>query len=152
MSRRAYLLPLACGLAAAMLAASEFMTLFDIDVEGTVVERVRGGDQHSYALAVVALFALAALGAALWSGARPPAFALAAAGGVALIVALVGDLPDAGRKGTLPDFVTGRAEPAAGFWFELTGATLLAVCAAAMAWSETETGQREAATPQPYQR
>lgn len=115
-----------------MLVASAFMVRFEIDVEGTVVERVRGGSL-SIALILLGVLALAALVPTLTSGARPPALALAAAGAIALAIVLVVELPDVNRRGTLSTFVTGKALPGPGFWFELVGAFVLALCGAAIA-------------------
>lgn len=138
--RRLYLLPLACALAAAILAASEFMTMFEFPVNGTVVETVSAGSRHSYALLVVSIFAIVALAVTLLTGQRPAAVAVAAAGAVALLIFLVVDLPDVNQVGALdkPRFVDSRAEPAAGFWFALAGSILLALTGAALATLKPE--------------
>ena len=63
------------------------------------------------------------------------AFAVAACGVVALLIFLVGDLPDVNKIGTLDDdsFIDAKAEPEAGFWLELVGSLVLAVCGVALA-------------------
>ncbi|MDP9188813.1 MAG: hypothetical protein M3O25_06150, partial [Actinomycetota bacterium] len=108
---------------------------------GEVISTIDASDQHGYATLVLAIFALmmlvigiAARGEAL---AQIASFAIPACGLVALLIFLVGDLPDANKIGTLDDargsFVDAKAEPAAGFWFELVGSLILAVSGAALA-------------------
>jgi hypothetical protein len=130
---REYLLPAACGIGAVMLVASTFMVRFRIDVEGTIVERVKGGSSVAVALLLLGLLALLSLLATIGTGGRAPALAVALAGAIALALVLIGDLPDVNRKGTLSNFVTGKAVPGPGFWFELVGALVVAVCGVAIA-------------------
>ena len=98
---------------------------------------IDASDRHSYALLVLALFAIFALAVTVMSGSKPAAFAVAAAGAVALLIFLLGDLPRAGQIGTLDDprqsFIDAEAVPQAGFWLELLGALGLAVSGAALA-------------------
>jgi hypothetical protein len=58
-------------------------------------------------------------------------------GGIALLIFLLIDLPDAGQIGTLDDarqsFVDAEAVPQEGFWLELVGALALAVGGVALA-------------------
>ena len=131
------LLVLACAAAAAMLAASQFISLFELTPPGgEALRSVDAADQHGYATLVLAAFALVMLvvGIAARSEtlAQVAAFAVAACGVVALLIFLVGDLPDANKIGTLDDanesFIDAKAEPQAGFWLELVGALVLAVC------------------------
>ncbi|MGZ5316745.1 MAG: hypothetical protein ACXWZW_12785 [Solirubrobacterales bacterium] len=134
------LLVLACAAATAMLAASQFMTMFELTpTGGEPLETVSSADQHGYAILVLAVFSLAMLlvgiGAQSEQVARIAAFAVAAGGAVALLIFLVGDLPDANKVGTLDDdsFIDAKAEPQAGFWLELAGSLVLAVCGGALA-------------------
>jgi hypothetical protein len=134
------LLVLACAGAAAMLAASQFMTLFELTPPGgEALESVSAADQHGYATFVLAVFALAMLVVGIATqneqAARIAAFAVAASGAVALLIFLVGDLPDANTLGTLDNesFIDAKAEPQAGFWLELAGSLVLAACGAALA-------------------
>jgi hypothetical protein len=143
MLRAERLLPLACAGAIAMLAASEFMTIFELNGgPGQTFEIQTASDQHSYALLVLALFALIALGIAVVNGSRPAAAAVAIAGVGALLLFLLIDLPDAGKVGTLDDpresFFEAKADPAAGFWIELSGALVLAICGGALATLDPE--------------
>ncbi|MEK6277457.1 MAG: hypothetical protein AABM29_05550 [Actinomycetota bacterium] len=136
--RAEHLLPLACAGAIAMLAASEFMTTFKLNGgPGQTFDVQKASDQHSYALLVLAAFALIALVIAVANGSRPAAAAVAIAGVGALLLFLLIDLPDAGKVGTLDDaresFFEAKADPAAGFWVELAGALILAICGGALA-------------------
>ena len=136
------LLVLACAGAAAMLAASQFIPLFELTPPGgEALAEVDAADQHGYATLVLAAFSLVLLVVGITAAnealAQISAFAVAACGIVALLIFLVGDLPDANQVGTLDDpresFIDAKAEPQAGFWFELVGALVLAVCGAALA-------------------
>lgn len=136
------LLVLACAAGAALLAGSQFTTMFELVAPGgEAISTVEASDQHGYATLVLAISALVMLvigiGARKESLAQVAAFAVAACGVVALLIFLVVDLPDANNVGTLDDpresFIDAKAEPAAGFWFELVGSLLLAVCGGALA-------------------
>jgi hypothetical protein len=58
-------------------------------------------------------------------------------GVIALLIFLIGDLPDVNKIGTLDDprqsFIDAEAKPVAGFWLELIGSLVLTVCGAALA-------------------
>jgi hypothetical protein len=133
------LLPLACAGAAAMLAASQFMTIFELNGAGDQTFQLQTAfEQHHAATIVLAVFALLALVVAVATGSKPAAAAVAIAGIGALLLFLLIDLPDAGKAGTLGDLrgessLTGQADPAAGFWVELAGALILAICGGALA-------------------
>jgi hypothetical protein len=134
--RAEHLLPLACAGACALLAASEFMDTFKLDGPGPNLEVVQtAADQHHYALLVLSCFALAALAVAVVAGSKPAATAVAVCGAGALLIFLLIDLPDAGKVGAIGDvnFTEVRAEPATGFWLELAGALVLAICGGALA-------------------
>ena len=132
------LLPLACILAAAVLFASEFMTAFEFTPPGAeALADQSNADRHSYAQAVLAVFAVVSLFVAISAGSKPAATAVAACGVIALMIFLVGDLPDANNVGTLDDadqtFRTAEAVPQSGFWMQLIGALGLAVSGVALA-------------------
>ena len=134
--RAELLLPLACAGGCALLAASEFMDTFELNGPGPSLQVVQtAADQHYYSLLVLAGFALAALVAAVLTGSKPAATAVAVCGAGALLIFLLIDLPDAGKVGTISDvnLTQAKAEPALGFWLELTGALVLAICGGALA-------------------
>jgi hypothetical protein len=145
-----------------MLAASQFVDLFHLTPPGgEALSAIEASDQHGYATLVLAIFALLMIAISLGTaGARDgdgasisqiAAVAVAVCGVVALLIFLVGDLPDVNKIGTLDDpnqsFIDAKARPQAGFWLELMGALVLTVCGAALATMTTgeprATGERE---------
>ena len=90
---------------------------------------------------MLAIFALilivVTLAARRSSSAQMAAVAIAVCGLVALLIFLIGDLPDVNNVGTLDDprqsFIDAEARPVAGFWLELIGSLVLTVCGAALA-------------------
>jgi hypothetical protein len=121
------LLVLACAGAAAMLGASQFIDIFHLTPPGAeALQEISSKDQHGYATLVLAIFALALI--LVTVGARDEqvrqvaAMAVAICGLIALLIFLIGDLPDVNKIGTLDDF-----------WLELVGSLVLTVCGAALA-------------------
>jgi hypothetical protein len=109
---------------AALLVAAEFSTLYDVRVVTTVPEGASHstGGHHGYAqLVIAAAIVVMAIGAAL-GGSRPAAVAVLVLGAVALVVALVVDLPvtdDTGLYGQTYD--EAQAEAGAGLVLEIAG-------------------------------
>jgi hypothetical protein len=132
-----------------MLAASQFTDIFQLTPEGgEALAAIDASDQHGFANLVLAGFALLMLLLGLSAGsARTQAgslslaqvafVAVAVCGVAGLLIFLIGDLPDVNKVGTLDDpresFIDAKAEPQAGFWLELVGSAVLAVCGAALA-------------------
>lgn len=135
--RAEYLLPIACLVAAACVAAAEFSTLFEFNrgTSGEPLKTTEAADRHYYALLVLAVFAVVGLAVAVLTGSRPAAAAVAVAGGLSLLIFLLVDLPDVNVEGPLdePYFFTSKAEPANGFWLELVGTVSLALAGGALA-------------------
>lgn len=112
-----------------LLTIADFTTVFEVTVGSLEVVRrsATGGDNHGYALLVVAVVA-AAMALLALRGARPPAVALVVLGGVALAIALAVDLPDTRGSGDLPEslaYENARARAGAGFTLEIAGGALL---------------------------
>ncbi len=137
-----YLLVAACLASAIVLMVSELATTFQLvnpggealDPAGGV--GVSGGERHGYVMFVISFFALFCLALAVLGGSKPAAMAVAVAGGLALLLFLITDLPDAGQEGALnePVFLANaEVVPRTGFWLELIGALGLAVSGAALA-------------------
>jgi hypothetical protein len=139
LARAEYVLPFACAASAVCVGASELMTTFEFDLgtSGEPQRTVAASDRHSFALLVLAAFAMVALVVAVIAGSRPAAVAVAITGGLALLFFLVVDLPDVGQQGTVDEpsrvFFSSEAEPADGFWLELVGTVGLALSGAALA-------------------
>ena len=132
------LLAATCLLAAFLLGASEFMNLFHLTPPGgEAKEAISSMHQHHGALLVLAVAAVIALIVAAVTGSKPAAAAVAICGVIALLIFLIGDLPDANKIGTLSSsqdsFIDAKAMPQPGFWFELVGALILSVAGTAYA-------------------
>ena len=141
------LLVLACTAAAAMLGASQFTDIFHLTPPGgEALEAISSKDQHGYAILVLAIFALllvlTTLGARDEQLRQVAAMGVAVCGLIALLIFLIGDLPDVNKIGTLDDprqsFIDAEAKPVAGFWLELIGSLVLTVCGAALATMRPE--------------
>jgi hypothetical protein len=124
------------GLAAAALTGviclllATFTTVIEIKV-GTTTRlpgrdtHLSGWDRHGPALLIVAVFAAAMVAGAL-RGARPAAIALAVLGLVAVLIAVVGDVPDLNETGFIGEvYEDAAAGPSAGFYLETLGGVLL---------------------------
>jgi hypothetical protein len=124
------------GLAAAAatgvicLLLATFTTVIAITV-GTATKvpdhdtHLSGWDRHGPALIVIALFAAPMVAGAL-RGARPAMVALATLGLVALLIAVVGDVPDLDETGFVGQVYADAAAGAqAGFYLETLGGVLL---------------------------
>ena len=142
LSKATRLLPLAVIAAAVCLFASELMTVFDFTPPGAEPLCAQGGaDRHGNALIVLAVFAVIALAIAIFAGSKPAAIAVAAAGGVALLIFLIGDLRVANAQGSLNEgcgalgdsFIDAKAVPQGGFWLEMVGSLALTVTGIALA-------------------
>jgi hypothetical protein len=136
-----------------MLAASQFIDIFQLTPPGgEALKAIDASDQHGYATLMLAGFALVMLVVSLaTAGSRPDegaslsqitAVAVAVCGAVALLLFLIGDLPDVNKIGTLDDsnqsFIDAKADPQAGFWLELVGSLVLTLCGAALATMSPE--------------
>jgi hypothetical protein len=116
--------------AAALLVAAEFSTVFEVTVGSLeVVQRsASGGENHGYALLVLAVFAVALTVVALRFGGRAPGIGLVALGVVVLVVALAVDLPDTRGSGRLPEslaYEDARARAGSALGLELVGGVLV---------------------------
>jgi hypothetical protein len=145
------LLVLACAAAAAMLAASQFTDIFHLTPPGgEAVQSITASDQHGYSTLVLAVFALLLIVAWMATRGEPlgqmAAMAIAVCGLIALLIFLIGDVPDVNKIGTLNTptqfFTSAKAKPVAGFWLELVGALVLTVCGAILATTRPEPTDR----------
>lgn len=130
------LLTVAALVAGVLLITAEFMNLFDVTTPAG--DEIRGasktgGENHGYALLVIALVAMAAVVLARFTDQWPPAGAAAALGLLALLIVLAGDLPDTNDAGLTAQRKVGTASPALGLWVELIGSLVLAGSSAAIA-------------------
>jgi hypothetical protein len=123
---------LGCGLLGALLlVVAEFTTLYTISstTSSTPIQSVSTGSHDAYALIPIALVAAALAYGAAVRGSRPALLALGALGVVTLLIALVGDLPDARATGVVGSsgghFSSAAASPQAGLFLETVGAIAL---------------------------
>jgi hypothetical protein len=106
-----------------LMVIGEFLTLFEVKSGTVVIASPTSGDHHSYALLMVGAATLAAVLLARSGAGWAPAAAAAALGVLALAILLIGDLPDATSSGFTAERKVAEAEPRAGFWMLLAGAS-----------------------------
>jgi hypothetical protein len=125
------------GLAGAgLLLVAEFTPLLHVhsSAGNQVIKTVGTGPHHSYALVPVALLA-AALAYGVWeTRSRLALMATGLLGLLALLIALLGDLPDAQASGLVGSattrFATASSSPSIGLYLETLGAVVLLITAA----------------------
>jgi len=135
--------------AVALLVAAEFSTVFEVTVGSLeVVKRAAtGGENHGYALLVVALFGVVLTLLGLRATGRAAGLGLVALGAVALVIALAVDLPDTRGSGRLPEalaYEDARARAGAGLALEIAGGVLLLVAGGVLALAGQQAGRRAA--------
>ena len=112
------------------LIVATFSTIIEITVGTTskIADRdteLSGWDRHSFALLLIAAFALV-MTVGAWRGPRPAMAALAVAGIAALLIALIGDLPDVHKTGVIGElYDNAHANPKTGYYLETLGGVLL---------------------------
>jgi hypothetical protein len=124
-ARYGLLVPLVLG--ALMIVVAEFLPLYEIRAVTAVPEggRKSTGPHHGYALAIVGLVLLPMAFGAVRGRSRPAAIACLALSLIALLVALVIDLPDLNETGLIGrNYDQAEARPKVGFFVETLGATL----------------------------
>lgn len=137
--RAEIVLPITIVIAAVILGASEFMVTFELGPPGgEAIREETAANRHSYALLMLAIFAVGSMLLAIGTGLRAFAITTAAFGVAALILFLIIDLPDAGKLGTVGGddqytFSTARAEPQEGFVAEALGSVILGLATVAFA-------------------
>jgi hypothetical protein len=121
---------------AGLLLVAEFTPLLHVhsSAGNQVLKTVTTGPHHSYAMVPIALLA-AGLAYGIWeSRSRLALIATGLLGLLALLIALLGDLPDAQASGliggTTRRFVIATSSPAAGLYLETLGAVVLLITAA----------------------
>lgn len=124
---------LAGGLGGAvLLVAADFATLYTVSAIGVTRLTVAGHDQHRYALVVVGAVAVLMLVAAAGE-ARPPLFAVALLGVIALVIGPISDAGVVGSPGVIGEiYDSATAHAGAGYHLELVGAVLLLVASAGL--------------------
>ena len=123
-------------LGAVLLILSEFTTVTHVKVITVVLpgSAISGIDQNDGAMLILGVAALPMLLGSARGGSRPAMAAVALIGLIGLLIALVGDLPDVTKVGTIlrERYEDAKAEPQVGFYLETLGAVLLLVAGAAL--------------------
>jgi hypothetical protein len=120
-------------LGALLLLIAEFTTLFEVHTATSrqAVASVSTGSHHSYALIPIALLALALTVAGWRAQSRVALAALAWLGLIALLITLVGDLPNAHASGLVGSsathFTSATSSPGIGLYLETLGAVALLI-------------------------
>jgi hypothetical protein len=119
-------------LGALLLVVAEFTTLFTVHTVGASapIKSVSTGSHNSYGLILVAVLAVVLAWAAASTGNRWALVALLAVGIAALLIALIGDLPDAQKTGTIiasGRYVGASDKASAGLYLETAGAIVLMI-------------------------
>jgi hypothetical protein len=137
-SARLALALLLAGLAgAALLVVAEFTPLLTIHTSASraAYRTVNTGSNHSYALLPIGLLAMFLSYSAWQSQSRLALTAMGVLGVVALLIALLGDLPDAQASGLVGSaatrFTTASSTPSVGLYLETLGAVVLVISAGA---------------------
>jgi hypothetical protein len=126
---------LAGGVAGAvLLVAAEFTALLSVHsgLRAEAITTVQTGSHNSYALIPIALLAVL-LSYGAWRAHNPLALlAIGVLGIVTLLIALLGDLPDAQATGVLMSpFALASSSPDVGFYLETLGGVVLLITAGA---------------------
>jgi hypothetical protein len=120
-------------LGALLLVIAEFTTLFEVHtaISSGAVASVNTGSHNSYALVPIAVLALLLTVSGWRARSRSALGALAALGLIALLISLVGDLPDAQATGLIGSasrsFTSASSSPSAGLYLETLGAVALLI-------------------------
>jgi hypothetical protein len=122
-------------LGAVLLVVAEFTPLLKVHSSASrrVIETVSTGAHHSYALIPIALLAALLTWGVSRTGNRWALLATGVLGLVALLIALVGDLPDAQATGLVGSaatkFAAASSSPSTGLYLETLGAIVLLITA-----------------------
>jgi hypothetical protein len=125
---------LAAGLlGAVLLLTAEFTTMFEVRTaaSATPIKSVGTGSHHAYALVPVAVLVAGLAFAVRATGSRPALLAIGLMGVTALLIAVLGDLPDAHASGLVgtagTHYAPASSRPSAGLYLETLGAVVLLI-------------------------
>jgi hypothetical protein len=120
-------------LGGALLIGAEFTPLFTVSAAGGggPVKSVGTGSHQSYALVPLALLGAALAFLAWREESHSAVLAIGLLGLIALLIALLGDLPDAGASGVIRSstgrYLAANATPGVGLYLETLGAVVLLI-------------------------
>jgi hypothetical protein len=128
---------LACGFfGAALLIVSEFARLYSVHTSSSraALQTVTVHAHNSFALVPIALLAAVLTLGAARDGSPPALLAIGLLGVIAILIALVGDLPDAQASGIVlraGHYEAASSSPSLGMYLETLGAALLLITSGA---------------------
>ncbi len=120
-------------LGALLLVVAEFTTLFTIRTSAGAppIPTVGTGSHHTYALVPIAALVIVLSIAVYTAVSRPALLAIGVLSVIALLIALLGDLPDAQATGLIgggaQHYVAASASPSAGLYMETLGGVVLLI-------------------------
>ena len=115
-----------------LLVVAEFSVLYAIQVITVQKESTKGGENHGYALLIIAAAAAFMVYGGIVRGARPAQVGLLVLSLAAIFVVFAIDFPDVDEEGFIGEaFERAEASPKTGFYLESLGAVLLLLSAAA---------------------
>lgn len=123
-------------LAAGLLIAAEFAQLYSVHTSSSraALQTVTVHAHNAFAMVPIALLAVALTWGATRDGSPPALLAIGLLGVIALLIALVGDLPDAQASGIVlrgGNYEAASSSPSLGLYLETLGAVLLMITAGA---------------------
>ncbi len=126
-------IPIGGLLGALLLLVAEFTTLYEIRTSAgsSPITSIATGSHHTHALVPIAILAII-LSFAVWSAiSRPALLSLGILAVLTLLIALLGDLPDAQASGLLSGgaqhYVAANSTPSAGLYMETLGGVVLLI-------------------------
>ena len=132
-SRAAAAVALGALLGALLVVISQFTTLYQVHIatNPAPIRSIGTGSNHSYSLLPVALLVVV-LAFGFWRvGSRPALLAIGLLGLLSLLIALLGDLPDAHASGLIGSsathYVQATNTPSVGLYMETLGAVVLMI-------------------------
>ncbi len=118
---------------ALLLFVAEFTTLYTLHTADTTttVGSYATGPNHGYAMLPIAVLALALLYGVWRVGSRVALLSVGLLGVIAMVIAVLDDLPDANASGLVgtarSHYVNAATSPGIGFYLETLGAVLLLI-------------------------
>jgi hypothetical protein len=123
----------ACLVGALLLVIAELSTLYQVRTQSPgPIKSIETGSHHAYALIPIAALAAVLAYGAWHERSRPALVAIGALGVITLLIALIGDLPDAQATGLInrgAHYINASSTPKAGLYLETLGAAVLILAA-----------------------
>jgi hypothetical protein len=141
-------------LGALLLVVAEFTALYRVHTAASknAIDSVTSGSHHAYALIPIAQLAVVLAYGVYRERSRPALLAIGLLGVLTLLIALIGDLPDAQASGLVgggtAHYVLASSTPSAGLYMETLGAVVLLITCG-LGFLLGAPGARRVARPRP---